>query len=368
MGSTGSGTRERARRKTDSGTQWAGVRADCGVGGEGLWAFCVWNETGGNLRIGWSTADAKLALGTDRFSWGFGGTATKSHAGNFEKFGQTFGKDDAITCCVDLERRAILYFKNGREIPGDAFTFGKELSGEPLYPHVYAKEATFSISFDGSGGAPPLSGGFKWIAEAGSLVPHPTRVSGAGPAEVAQDEGGDSGPKFVLTPYGWRTVEQAGGITQEWRTSLDAYVRHFTSSLGLAFCIQCIEERRGLSMPSCMRFCPVGGRSEVRGRVKCLTRVLLSLTELMYAMCARCWHCRCIAFLAFLDSSAIFVETSVKRLAKFESPRSQSTAAMQQSRVFKRKFTHLFIFIEIPLGKQSVALVNRRACDPLASA
>jgi hypothetical protein len=27
-------------------------------------------------------------------------------------------KDDAITCCVDLERRAILYFKNGREIPG----------------------------------------------------------------------------------------------------------------------------------------------------------------------------------------------------------------------------------------------------------
>jgi len=235
MGSTGSGTRERARRKTDSGTQWAGVRADCGVGGEGLWAFCVWNETGGNLRIGWSTADAKLALGTDRFSWGFGGTATKSHAGNFEKFGQTFGKDDAITCCVDLERRAILYFKNGREIPGDAFTFGKELSGEPLYPHVYAKEATFSISFDGSGGAPPLSGGFKWIAEAGSLVPHPTRVSGAGPAEVAQDEGGDSGPKFVLTPYGWRTVEQAGGITQEWRTSLDAYVRHFTSSLELEY-------------------------------------------------------------------------------------------------------------------------------------
>lgn len=213
MGASGSGTRERARRKTDSGTQWAGVRADCGVGGEGLWAFCVWNETGGNLRIGWSTADAKLALGTDRLSWGFGGTATKSHAGVFEKFGQTFGKDDAVTCCLDLERRAILYFKNGREIPGDCFTFGKELSGVPLFPHVYTKEATFSISFDGSGGAPPLSGGFKWIAEAGNLVAHSTRVSGAGPAEVAEDAG-DSGPQFVLTPYGWRTVAQAGGITQ----------------------------------------------------------------------------------------------------------------------------------------------------------
>lgn len=234
MGGTGSGSRERAKRKADSGTQWAGVRADCGVAAEGLWAFCVWNETGGNLRIGWSMENSKLALGTDRYSWGFGGTATKSHAGNFEKFGQTFGKDDAITCCVDLERRAILYFKNGREIPGDCFTFGKELSGVPLFPHVYTKEATFSISFDGSGGAPPLSGGFKWIAEA-ALVPHPTRVSGAGPSTTEAAAAGDDGPKFVLTPYGWRTVEQAGGLTQEWRTSLDAYVRHFTSSLELEY-------------------------------------------------------------------------------------------------------------------------------------
>ena len=48
------------------------------------------------------------------------------------------------------------------------------------------------------------------------MVPHPTRISGAGPSvtEPATDAGGDAGPKFVLTPYGWRTVEQAGGLTQ----------------------------------------------------------------------------------------------------------------------------------------------------------
>lgn len=34
-----------------------------------------------------------------------------------------------------------------------------QYGGVPLFPHVYTKEATFSISFDGSGGAPPLSGG-----------------------------------------------------------------------------------------------------------------------------------------------------------------------------------------------------------------
>ena len=36
------------------------------------------------------------------------------------------------------------------------------MAGVPLFPHVYTKEATFSISFDGSGGAPPLSGGCVW--------------------------------------------------------------------------------------------------------------------------------------------------------------------------------------------------------------
>lgn len=48
-------------------------------------------------------------------------------------------------------------------------------------------------------------------------MPHPTRVSGAGPSvtEPAPEAQGDDGPKFVLTPYGWRTVEQAGGLTQE---------------------------------------------------------------------------------------------------------------------------------------------------------
>ncbi|CAK0862087.1 unnamed protein product, partial [Prorocentrum cordatum] len=58
----------------------------------GKWAFCCWNESGGNLRIGWSAASATLALGTDAWSWGYGGTATKSHNGAFEKYGQTYGK------------------------------------------------------------------------------------------------------------------------------------------------------------------------------------------------------------------------------------------------------------------------------------
>jgi len=226
--------RERAKRS--GGGAWVGVRADHGVANSGRWAFCVWNETGGNLRVGWSCAEATLKLGTDRWSFGYGGTATKSHNGGFTKYGQTYGQGDAITCLLDLDRRAILYMKNGRTIPGDAFTFGKDLVGWALFPHVYTKEATFAVCFDGGGEAPPVQGGFQWIASAGrALIPSPLGVAPSSAAPIAEesDSGGNAagGGGFVLTPYGWRTMQEAKVSTQEWRVPLDAYVRHFTSLL-----------------------------------------------------------------------------------------------------------------------------------------
>eukprot|EP00930_Biecheleria_cincta_P039257 TRINITY_DN27000_c0_g1_i1.p1 TRINITY_DN27000_c0_g1~~TRINITY_DN27000_c0_g1_i1.p1 ORF type:complete len:1619 (-),score=376.47 TRINITY_DN27000_c0_g1_i1:52-4908(-) len=230
--------RQRANRK--GGGAWVGVRADHGVVNQGRWAFCVWNETGGNLRVGWSCEDASLALGKDKWGFGYGGTATKSNSNQFTKYGQTYGPGDAITCCVDLDRRAITYMKNGREIPGDAFNFGKELHGFAIFPHVYTKEATFSVSFDGRGGAPPLVGGFKWISEAGPCLYQGKRR--AKPGEGLEDltegsKSGGGGGKYVLTAYGWRTQEEAGisAASQEWRTSLEAYVKHFTALLELEY-------------------------------------------------------------------------------------------------------------------------------------
>lgn len=241
--------RQKAYRRQNARSPWVGVRGDCGVANSGRWAFCVFNETGGNLRIGWSCADASLKLGTDAWGFGYGGTATKSHKGEFSKFGQTYGPGDAITCMVDLDRRAIMYMKNGREIPGDAFRIDAQLSGWPLFPHVYTKEATFSVSFDGSGGAPPLQGGFQWMAQAGEGVlfqsPKQAHDDGSFPNEEGQGCGGKGGgkggkgggSKYVLTSFGWRTEEEAGmsASSQEWRTSVEAYVKHFTSLLELEY-------------------------------------------------------------------------------------------------------------------------------------
>eukprot|EP00928_Gymnodinium_smaydae_P000358 TRINITY_DN10139_c0_g4_i1.p1 TRINITY_DN10139_c0_g4~~TRINITY_DN10139_c0_g4_i1.p1 ORF type:complete len:1641 (-),score=443.97 TRINITY_DN10139_c0_g4_i1:4-4422(-) len=111
----------------------------------------------------------------------------------------------------------------------------RSLAGWALFPHVYTKEATFAISFDGGGGAPPLQGGFRWIAECHSLVVSPKGPAPALPAAPSAEAAAPttSGSKFVLTPYGWRTSEEAGipASEQEWRGSLDAYVRHFTTLL-----------------------------------------------------------------------------------------------------------------------------------------
>eukprot|EP00439_Symbiodinium_sp_Y106_P011359 s5429_g1.t1 len=230
-----------ARRK--SGGQWVGVRATHGVVKSGRWAFCVWNESGGNLRVGWSCAQASLKLGTDKWSFGYGGTATKSHAGQFTKYGQTFGQADAITCCVDLDRRAITYMKNGREIPGDAFNLSKDLHGWALFPHVYTKEATFSVSFDGRGGAPPLVGGYQWLAQAEKdcLMSYWQICE-----EDLEDGAASTSGGFVLTAYGWRNAAEVGvpepRITRASYVMVSACFKNSVSSLPQCVLIQFFEQ------------------------------------------------------------------------------------------------------------------------------
>jgi ATP-dependent RNA helicase DDX1 len=46
-------------------------------------------------------------IGTDRMSFGFGGTGKKSHARDFKDYGEAYGKNDVIGCYLDLERYAV---------------------------------------------------------------------------------------------------------------------------------------------------------------------------------------------------------------------------------------------------------------------
>lgn len=67
--------------------EWHGCRATTGVrgpGGKFYFEATVTDE--GLCRVGWSTQQANLDLGTDRFGYGFGGTGKKQ----FDDYGEAF--------------------------------------------------------------------------------------------------------------------------------------------------------------------------------------------------------------------------------------------------------------------------------------
>lgn len=91
---------------------WAGGRATVGVK-EGSFYFEARVRDEGLVRVGWSTKVGSLELGTDKQSFGFGGTGKKSHAKQFDDYGEPFGLNDIIGCCFDGPSLQISYVKNG---------------------------------------------------------------------------------------------------------------------------------------------------------------------------------------------------------------------------------------------------------------
>lgn len=73
-----------------------------------------------------------------RFGFGFGGTGKKSNNRQFDNYGEAFGKNDVITCLVDLENGNVNFLKNGVDL-GSAFTLSKDILNKTLFPAVVLK-------------------------------------------------------------------------------------------------------------------------------------------------------------------------------------------------------------------------------------
>jgi len=67
----------------------------------------------GLCRVGWSSKSAKLALGTDKEGFGFGGTGKKSFSANFHDYGESYGLNDVIGCLIDRNQGFVSFSKNG---------------------------------------------------------------------------------------------------------------------------------------------------------------------------------------------------------------------------------------------------------------
>lgn len=118
--------------------EWHGGRCTRGVQGNVKVGFEATVTDEGLCRVGFSTSQATLDLGTDRFGFGFGGTGKKSNNKQFDDYGEAFGKNDVITCLLDLGRGEIKFLKNGVDL-GTAFIINQQLRNSAFFPAVVLK-------------------------------------------------------------------------------------------------------------------------------------------------------------------------------------------------------------------------------------
>ncbi|XP_029673182.1 ATP-dependent RNA helicase Ddx1 isoform X2 [Formica exsecta] len=126
--------------------EWHGCRANKGISGSGKYFFEAIVTDEGLCRVGWSTPQAALDLGTDRFGYGFGGTGKKSNAKQFDNYGEAFGMHDVIGCFLDLARGEIKFSKNGVDL-GVAFALNAQQKSQTYYPAVVLKNAEMAFNF-----------------------------------------------------------------------------------------------------------------------------------------------------------------------------------------------------------------------------
>jgi ATP-dependent RNA helicase DDX1 len=137
---------------------WGGCRATLGAfTGNVYFEATVRDE--GLCRLGWATLAASLDVGTDKGSFGYGGTGKKSHAKSFEDYGESFGLKDTIGCWLDCDSGEIGFSKNGKNL-GVAFSLPAALRGQLLFPAVCLKNAELVLNFGERAMAYPPPEGF----------------------------------------------------------------------------------------------------------------------------------------------------------------------------------------------------------------
>jgi len=126
--------------------EWHGARAVKGVTGRGKYYYEATVTDEGLCRVGFSTSQASLDLGTCRFGFGFGGTGKKSNNKQFDSYGRAFGKADVIGCYLDLDNFDIYFSINGED-HGKAFSINPQLKSHQFFPAVVLKNAEMLFNF-----------------------------------------------------------------------------------------------------------------------------------------------------------------------------------------------------------------------------
>lgn len=126
--------------------KWQGARCNRGVFGKGKYYYEGTVTDDGLCRLGWSTAQASLDLGTCANGFGYGGTGKKSNKKQFDNYGTSFTLNDTIGCMLDLDSGTIAFSKNGQNL-GKAFDIPAHLQNGIFYPAVVLKNAEIRFNY-----------------------------------------------------------------------------------------------------------------------------------------------------------------------------------------------------------------------------
>jgi len=161
----------------------------------------------GLCRVGWSTEKANLDLGTDRFSYGFGGTGKKSNNKQFDDYGEAFGINDVIGCLLDLQQMEISFTKNGKNL-GIAFKILDQQRNETFYPAVVLKNAEMLFNFGETELKHKAPEGFVAVASAdkSNVKNNPLASPSAAPAEQSKSK--PNAPQAIIIEPSRELAEQ----------------------------------------------------------------------------------------------------------------------------------------------------------------
>ncbi|KAK0051371.1 ATP-dependent RNA helicase DDX1, partial [Biomphalaria pfeifferi] len=195
---------------------WHGTRSNKAVFGKGKYYYEGTVTDEGLCRVGWSTREAKLDLGTDKFGFGFGGTGKKSFDKKFDEYGEAFGINDVIGCYLNLDNFEIKWSKNGKEFP-KAYDIPPNLRNEQFYAAVVLKNAEMKFNF---GDAPfkfPPKGGYEALSSAPSEYCTATKVKAQSSAKTTK---ATNAPQAIIIEPSRELAEQTLSQIQKFKKHL----------------------------------------------------------------------------------------------------------------------------------------------------
>uniref|UniRef100_A0A8C3HIM2 ATP-dependent RNA helicase DDX1 n=1 Tax=Chrysemys picta bellii TaxID=8478 RepID=A0A8C3HIM2_CHRPI len=174
--------------------EWHGCRATKGVT-KGKYYYEVSCHDQGLCRIGWSTMQASLDLGTDKFGFGYGGTGKKSHNKQFDSYGEV------------------------RKDLGIAFEIPPHIKSQALFAACVLKNAELKFNFGEEDFKFPPKDGFIALCKAPDG--HVLKSQQAGNAQVAQTKNLPNAPKALIVEPSRELAEQTLNNVKQFKKNVD---------------------------------------------------------------------------------------------------------------------------------------------------